>query len=88
MQVFAVFEISHPEEVQSLATKHFQGSHYVLSPSTIFVATDTQTTQGLGELLGFKEEGHLGVVVPVTFYWGRHNVDLWDWLSGKLAVSG
>ena len=85
MQVFAVFAVSDLPAVSAKAEQHYPGQFYVVDSQTIFVATLSQTTQDVGTNLGFGEEGQLGIVVPVTSYWGRHQPYLWEWIAARLS---
>ena len=87
MQVFAVFDIGDIQAVQTKAKQHFGENVYASSDRALFVATSGKTTMEVGETLGFGED-QMGVVVPVTTYWGRHDTSLWEWIAARMRADG
>ena len=85
MQVFAIFDVSNPQKVEIGLMKHYPTNFYRAGDTTFFVATRGETTKQVAENIGFGDDPApvTGVIVPVVTYWGRHNRELWEWISVK-----
>ncbi len=89
MQVFAVFNISHRDIVLERLKEHYPHQHTETNREAFFVATVGETSQQVGEKLGFGADNlSSGIVVPVTAYWGRANPNLWEWIQAKMDANG
>ena len=92
MQVFAVFKVADPGRVMAGISKHYSSSYYQAGDDVFFIATEGETTRQLATKVGLGDDNPAGVtsgiVVPVTSYWGRHNAELWEWISVKQSSNG
>ena len=91
MQVYAIFQVSNPARVKAGVQEHYPDDYYIVGHDTFFVATQGETTRRVADKLGFgmKDSNSTnGIVIPVTNYWGRHDAELWEWISVKQATSG
>ena len=89
MQVFAVFNIPDPGTVQTRLEEHYPGHYIDAYHGAFFVCTTGETSQQMGEKLGFGTENlSSGIVMPVTTYWGRADPNLWEWIHVKMESDG
>ena len=89
MQVFAAFSLVDLGSVKKSADKHYGGDYYETEQGALFIATNGETTRQVASKIGLGDEPTgTGIVVPVTSYWGRHNRELWEWISVKLNANG
>lgn len=89
MQVFAIFDVSNPQKVETGLMEHYPTNFYRAGDTTFFVAALGETTQQVARNLGFEDDSTpaTGVIVPVVTYWGRHDRQLWEWISIKQATN-
>ncbi len=89
MQVFAAFSLADPASVRKCANEQYSGDWYETEQGAFFIATSGETTRQVASKIGLGDDAaETGVVVPVTSYWGRHNRELWEWISVKMSANG
>lgn len=87
MQVFAVFDVSRPAEVEAAIRLHFPDDHLVLRDGQWLVAARLMTSRDVSDRLGISEgETGNGIVVAMDAYWGRASNSIWEWMSARKAA--
>ena len=89
MQVFVAFNISEPTLVREKVKKHYNSDFYE-DDNCFFLATDGETTRQVATKIGLGDEEPttLGVVIPITTYWGLYKQEVWEWINVKLNANG
>ncbi len=89
MQVFVAFNISKLALVKERIQKNYHDKYYE-DGNSFFVATDGETTRQVATKIGLGDEEptSLGIVVPITNYWGRYKSEVWEWINVKLNANG
>ncbi len=92
MQVFAVFSIADPSRVRAGLHEHYGNNYYEAADDVFFIATEGETTRQLATKIGLGDDNTagvtMGIVIPVTSYWGRYHSQLWEWISVKQSSNG
>ena len=87
MQVYAIFDVTHPDSVRCRLKQQFNADHYDCGTNSFFVATNNQTTQQVAEAVGLGTQNR-GVITLVTVFWGYHDSALWEWIRVKHQTNG
>ncbi len=82
MTIYAVCLNEPSEDAWDNVREEWGGKHFILSPTTAFVASpDLTLTSEIARKVGISDEtGTLGVVFEVQAYNGFNRSDLWEWL--------
>ena len=93
MQVFAVFAVENRNRVQEGLDTHYPDQYWAVGNNAYLLATKDETTKEVATKIGLgdKLEGSTvtsGIVVPVTTYHGRGQMDMWEWLAVKRRSHG
>ena len=93
MQVFVAFAVDDFDRVRRGVARYYNNHHYNAGRGAWFIATEGETARQVATKLGLGDvdpaDGNTtgGIVVPVTSFWGRHSVDLWEWIGTKQRQS-
>ena len=87
MQVFVVFDLSRPAEVEAAIRLHFPDDHLALRDGQWLVAARLMTSRDVCDRLGISEgENGNGIVVAMDGYWGRAPNNIWEWMGARKAA--
>lgn len=85
MGVFLITPISNPDDIARAVKEHFPKEHLPIPRTGSILVSFNGTTRELSDDLGISK-GEVGsaVVVPVTNYYGRAPVEIWEWMKTRL----
>ncbi|EAQ6362714.1 hypothetical protein DOH76_12370 [Salmonella enterica subsp. enterica serovar Oranienburg] len=84
MVIYSVIAGSAPDVMRRIIKEKFKSSDYLeVSDGFWLVHSSVSTPREMSAILSPKNDIGTFFVMPVTGYYGFHNVSVWDWLKSK-----
>ncbi|EEI4448044.1 hypothetical protein G0S15_001416 [Salmonella enterica] len=84
MVVYSVIADSNPDTMRQIISEKFANSDYLeVNDGFWLVHSKAATPREMSAILAPNNNIGTFFVMPVTGYYGFHNVSVWDWLKSK-----
>ncbi|MBU1313972.1 MAG: hypothetical protein KJ947_22535 [Alphaproteobacteria bacterium] len=87
MNIFAIFKVSSPLQVENAVNAAFPDDHMRLQDDEWLVASSA-SAQDVSDRLGITSgENGSAIVFRMGSYYGRASTNIWDWIKTKSEES-
>jgi hypothetical protein len=83
MAIYALVGSDSPTLLESAVKKHFP-EHFQIGDGQWLVKASL-TTKEVSDKVGDDGQTGMFITIPVTNFWGYHNVDTWEWIKLHLS---